>query len=81
MNWVMANPIPSAAIRAELARRGLFQVDVAEKLGITPGQVGRRMNGEIDWRFEELQAVAEMLDLPVSALVDAPVTDSGSVAS
>lgn len=83
MNWFMPNLLPSAAIRAELASRGLFQVDVAKKLGITPGQVGRRMNGEIKWRFEELQAVAELLDLPISALVDPPVepADSGSVSA
>jgi transcriptional regulator with XRE-family HTH domain len=76
MNWVMPNLLPSAAIRAELASRGLFQVDVAKKLGITPGQVGRRMNGEIDWRLDELNAIAEMLDVPVSTLIDAPTAAS-----
>jgi transcriptional regulator with XRE-family HTH domain len=75
----MPNPIASSAIRAELARRGLKQVDVAEKLGIDPAQVGRRMNGDIDWRLSELQAVAAMLEVPVSALVDEPpVAATGS---
>lgn len=82
MNCVMPNPIASSAIRAELARRGLRQVDIAEKLGIDPAQVTKRMNGDIDWRLAELQAIAAMFELPISALVDepgaAPVAAAGS---
>jgi len=74
----MPNPIASSAIRAELARRGLRQVDIAEKLGIDPAQVTKRMSGDIDWRLTELQTIAAMLGVPVSTLVDAPATASAT---
>ncbi len=76
MNCVMPNPIASSAIRAELARRGVRQMDIAELLGLHPSQITSRINGDIDWRLSELQAMAAHLNVPISRLIDEPVTNT-----
>lgn len=64
----------SANIRAELARRGKSQGDLAELLGITRQGVSQRLLGRVDWRISELQAIAAMLGTTVGQLVDGGVT-------
>ena len=58
-----------ANLRAELARNGLSQREMAEHLGLSQGSVSSRMRGEIDFGVAEIIAVAEWLDVPVSALI------------
>jgi transcriptional regulator with XRE-family HTH domain len=70
----MTNPRPPFAnLRAELARAGLFQKDVAAVLGQPQPQISKRLSGEIPWRLTELQAIATHLNIPVSRLIDEPV--------
>ncbi|MEE3066541.1 MAG: helix-turn-helix transcriptional regulator [Actinomycetota bacterium] len=57
-------------VRAELARRGKTQEDIAGLLGFTRQAVSRRFLGRVEFRVNELQAIAEYLDVPMSALVD-----------
>lgn len=79
----MRNPVPSAAIRAELARTGTEQKDVAAWLGYQPSQITKRMRGEVEWRLNELQIIAEKLGVPVATLIDehTPADDAGSAVS
>lgn len=68
----MPKILGSPTIRAELARAGASQADVAEWLGVHPSQVTARMQGRIEWRLSELQAIARHLDVPVAQLVEEP---------
>jgi transcriptional regulator with XRE-family HTH domain len=70
MNCVMPNQVASRAIRAELARRGLHQQDLAAALGMNPSQLSLRMTGQIAWRVHEMQAIARHLQVPITALID-----------
>lgn len=57
-------------VRAELARSGKRQVDLAKFLGFTRQAVSKRLHGHVDFRVTELHAIAEYLGVPISALVN-----------
>lgn len=57
-------------IRAELARRKKNQGDLAELLGITRQGISQRLNGQVQLRVGELQAIADYFGVPVTALLD-----------
>lgn len=69
-------PPPSANLRAELARAGLLQRDVAALLNLTQPQISERLRCEIPWRVTELQILAAHLNVPISRLIDEPVTNT-----
>lgn len=56
-------------IRAEVARRRLSQVKLAEQVGIRQQALSRRLNGTTPFRIDELARIAEVLDMPLSELV------------
>lgn len=58
-------------IRAELARRGANQGDLANILNLHQTAVHRRMAGKVPWRVDELTKVAEYLGVPVAELMAA----------
>lgn len=58
----------SANIRAEMARRGKTQADVAAVLGKRRQQVSQRLLGRVPFRLDELQTIAELLDVPLGSL-------------
>lgn len=64
-------PVIVASIKAELARRGKTQRDVAGKLGISEAAVSERFNGKTRITVDELYAIAELLDMPAAALMAA----------
>lgn len=66
----MGNPVPHPALRAELARAGVEQKQVAAWLGVVPATVTKRMRGDVEWRLSELRIIADNLGVPVSRLVD-----------
>ena len=64
----------AANVRAELARHGKSQADLADALraaGIRTSQqtISRRLNGAIPFNVDELQAVAAWLEVPLPDLV------------
>lgn len=61
-----------ATVRAEMARRKITQRQVAEKLGISQTQVSRRLDGTVSFNVDELEAVAQVLGLPVALFVAQP---------
>lgn len=58
----------AANVRAEVARRQIRQSAIAEHLGINQQQVSRRLTGVVEFSASELQAIAELLEVPVAAL-------------
>ena len=67
-----------ASVRAEMARAGVTQKDVAEWLSIAESQVSQRVNGHIDWRLSEIRIIAERLGVPLATLVDEPAAQESA---
>jgi len=63
--------IVASNIRAELARNGWSQEDLAEKLGINRVTLNRRLRGQLPWSLEQLDAAASALDVPLAELLRA----------
>lgn len=57
-----------ANIRAEMARSGLTQQDIANRIGKTRQAVSRRLTGLTEFRLDELAQIADLLDVPLEAL-------------
>lgn len=58
-----------ANIRAEMARRGITQVQLADHLRLPQGQVSRRLRGLIPFNINELVAIAEFLGVDLAVLM------------
>ena len=54
------------AVRAEMTRASVSQDDLAGLLGISQKSVSRRLTGEVEFRFSELEAIARRLGVPMS---------------
>lgn len=65
----------NSTIRAELARRGMHQRDLAALLGLSQPSVSARFSGAAEWRVSEIQAVARALGIRISLSVS-PVATS-----
>ena len=61
----------AATVRAEMARRRVPQIKLAQHLGLSQTAISRRMSGETDFTVTELQAVAALLDVPAGDLLGA----------
>lgn len=61
----------AANVRAELARRGLSQVDIAATLGVSQAAVSRRLSGSVPLDVNEVAAIADLLGITPSQLVSA----------
>jgi hypothetical protein len=53
----------AANVRAEAARHEMKNIDVAPHLGITAGQTGRKMRGQVPFTIDELGILAEVFGL------------------
>lgn len=53
-------------IKAELARRGATQAELAAALGITQSGISRRLTGTQPFRTDELEAVADFLGVQIT---------------
>lgn len=66
-------PLSSVAamnVRAETARRGILQSDLADGLGMSRMAVSDRFRGRTPWTVDELAMVAEMLGVPLAVLLE-----------
>ncbi len=59
----------AANIRAELARNGKTQSDLADHLGITRQALSQRLLGRVDFRMGEVTAAATFLGTTIATLV------------
>ncbi len=56
-------------VRANMARRGRTQSDIATALGISQTAISRRLSGSVPWDVNELELVATALDVPIAELL------------
>ena len=59
----------AAAVRAELARKQIPQIQLAEALALSPATVSRRMNGLAPFELDELPVVAGVLGVTILDLI------------
>jgi DNA-binding Xre family transcriptional regulator len=68
------NPATVAGeVRAQLARRGKTKVWLAGELGISTATLHRRLAGASSFSLDEINTIAELLELPVGALLNEAV--------
>lgn len=60
-----------ANIRAEMARRGVSQVELSTQLDLSQSQLSKRLRGDVPLDVDELVKIAEALDVPLSVLLPA----------
>jgi transcriptional regulator with XRE-family HTH domain len=63
-------------VRAELARHGVSQTDIAEVLGVSQAAVSRRLSGRVEFTLDELRLIAERLGVPLSTFVPEIAVDA-----
>lgn len=56
-------------IRAEMAREGLSQQELARQMVWTPAYLSRRLLGEVSWSLDDLEEIANILEIPMLRLV------------
>lgn len=59
-------------IRAEAARQGIYQMDIARALGVRQTTISKRWKGGRAWPLEDLPKVAAVLGVTVVDLVTEP---------
>lgn len=62
----------AAAVRAEIARRGFNGSELARQLGWSQAAVSRRLLGRVPFDVNELNAIAELLEIPMATLIGEP---------
>lgn len=63
----------AAQLRAEMARRELTPVTLGAQIGVSETWVRRRMRRQRQISIEDLERIAEALDLPPAFFVKVPV--------
>ena len=56
-------------VRAEMARRGVTQMTLARKIGLSQAAVSARLKGKTPFDINELVQIAVALDVPLDALI------------
>lgn len=59
----------AANIRAEMARKGITQEQVAARLGVSQPQISRRLAGEITFDVIEISRIAELVGVTPAELL------------
>jgi transcriptional regulator with XRE-family HTH domain len=60
-------------IRALMGRRRVSQKQLGEALGLAQPTMSKRMNGKIPFDLDELDAIAEFFDVPITDLFGRPI--------
>jgi transcriptional regulator with XRE-family HTH domain len=69
------NDAVAAEIRAELARQQLSGVRAAKSLGWTQNYISARLRGVVPLSLDDLQAIADLLEVPVTKFFEVTGTD------
>jgi transcriptional regulator with XRE-family HTH domain len=64
------NPV-TANVRAEMARRGETQQSLADRIGMKQQGLSRRLRGETRFTVDELQRIADALEVRAAELLGA----------
>lgn len=59
----------AANVRVECALKGWKQADLAAALRVSPSAVNVRWMGRRQWQLEDLEAIAKVMQIPVSRLL------------
>lgn len=59
-----------ANVRAEMARRGVKQAELAGALGMSQSMLSYRLSGQVVFNVDELARIAAVLEVPVATLLD-----------
>jgi len=71
-----------AVLKVALADQDLFQKDIADWIGVKPSGVTDRMQGKTPWLIDELDTVAERLDISIAVLIgDQPYVPGRTLAN
>ena len=60
----------AANVRAELARKGITQTDLALRLKKSQPFVSRRLSGSVPFNVADLDSIATVLDISIASLVE-----------
>jgi len=63
-------PAVSKRIKSAVGRAGRAQTGVATMCGLSWPQWQRRMRGDVGWRLDEVQRIAEHLGVPLTELTE-----------
>lgn len=66
-----------ANVRAEMARQGVTQADLAARLHVSQTQVSARLRGRVPFDVNELVLIAATLGVPLAALLPDTTTEAG----
>lgn len=58
-------------VRVLLLRQRRSQADLARALELSPAAIGRRLTGEVPFDVNELEAIADMLGVPLATFLPA----------
>lgn len=64
----------AAEVRAEMARQGVRQWQLAAHLNLPQTAISRRLKGDITFDLGELEKVADFLGVPAAQLLAEPAT-------
>lgn len=56
-------------VRAEMARAGVSQADLAARVGLSQSALSKRLRGVVPFRVDELDAIARVLRVTASDLL------------
>lgn len=71
MDTTTPTALVGANVRAEMARRGIVQAQLAAQLGMAQQSLSARLAGRIPFDINELTLVAGVLDVPLGTLLPA----------
>jgi transcriptional regulator with XRE-family HTH domain len=61
-------------IRAEIARRGVTQEELATRIGMARSSLSHRLAGRISFDVDDLSRIAEALEVEPASLLQAPTS-------
>jgi transcriptional regulator with XRE-family HTH domain len=74
-----AHATVTTVVEAELKRRRMTRADLARLLERPPAWVTQKLNGHRRWSVDDLDLLAERLELPLAALLMRPAPIRGEV--
>jgi transcriptional regulator with XRE-family HTH domain len=69
------NQIAAGEIRAEMARQGLTQRELAARLGWNRMSLSRRLSGGMPLSLDDIEGIAAELGVSVTQFIDTPSMD------
>lgn len=64
-DWLQLSATIALKIRKLLRQQGLTQVDLADRLGVTPPQVSKLLSGKINFELKTLVSIQKALGRPI----------------